>query len=64
MKKVQKLKLAVTENSDKQPMETQVAVPLSALSLAPKKIVTATGLSSPLPFLTSLGRIILAHLVL
>lgn len=36
----------------------------SALSLAPKKTVTATGLSEPSPFLRSLGRIMLAHLVL
>lgn len=39
-------------------------LPFSALSLAPKKTVTATGLSEPSLFLRSLGRIMLAHLVL
>lgn len=36
----------------------------SASSLAPKKILTATGLSKMVPFLINLGRIILAHLLL
>lgn len=41
-----------------------MSLPLSEESLAPKKIVTATGFSISGPFLISLGRIILAHLVL
>lgn len=42
----------------------KVTVPFKALSLAPKKIVTATVLSAPEFLLISLGRITLAHLVL
>lgn len=42
----------------------QVTVPFKALSLAPKKIVTATVLSAPVLLVISLGRISLAHLVL
>lgn len=42
----------------------KMPLPFSALSLAPKKIVTATGLSKLFPFWINLGRIILAHLVL
>lgn len=42
----------------------EATVPFKALSLAPKKIVTATVLSAAAPPAISLGRISLAHLLL